>query len=66
MRQMKKVQVRLSDNNARQLKAIVRSMNRNKTLQTTLPAVVDYMLDKWGIPEFLKSELYKDAIANGK
>jgi hypothetical protein len=61
MMQMKKAMVRLDDNNARQLQAIARALNRNPTLKTSLPTLVNFMLDTYGIPAFLKSDVYKDA-----
>jgi len=60
MVQMRKAQVRLNDNNTRQLQAIMRALNRNPTLKTTLPTLVNCVID-YGLPVFLKSDVYRDA-----
>lgn len=59
--QMKRIQVTLTENNARQLQAIKRALNRNPTLKTSLPTLVNHMLDTYGIKAFLESQTYRDA-----
>jgi len=38
----------------------MRALNRNPTLKTTLPTLVNCVID-YGLPVFLKSDVYRDA-----
>ncbi len=62
MVQMKKAQVRLDADNTKRVEAIKRAINRSPTLKTTLPTLVNYMLSTYGIPKFVESDFYKDAL----
>lgn len=62
MVQMRRVQVRLDDKNARQLKAVLRSLNDRSWVKTSLAGLINLILEKHGTPEFIRSELYKNGL----